>query len=169
MYEESLRMPFLVRYPREIPPGSVSAAVTLNVDFGPTFLDYAGVPVPASMQGRSMRPVLRGETPVDWRTSMYYRYWVNRDVAHRVWAHYGVRTHRHKLVYYYDEPCDAPGAHPGRGAPEWELFDLERDPRELTSVADDPAYATVRAELRNELQRLQAKLGDTECAPAPTG
>lgn len=160
-------MPFLVRYPREIPTGSTSAAMALNVDFGPTFLDYAGVPVPASMQGQSLRVVLAGSPPRDWRTSMYYRYWVNRDVAHHVWAHHGVRTDRYKLVYYYDEPCDAPGAYPGGGSPEWELFDLQADPAELQSVYDDPSYADVVADLKHELRRLQAELGDTECAPAP--
>ncbi len=167
MYEESLRMPFLVRYPREIPPGSATDAMALNVDFGATFLDYAGVEVPSSAQGRSLRPVLRGEVPEDWRTSMYYHYWVNRDVAHHVWAHIGVRTDRYKLVYYYDEPCGAPGAYPGRGAPEWELFDLQADPHELSSVYGDPRYADVSAELKDELRRLQAELGDTDCVPAP--
>jgi arylsulfatase A-like enzyme len=164
MYEESLRMPFLIRYPREIPSGSASDAMALNVDFGATFLDYAGVPVPASVQGRSLRGVLSGNAPADWRTSTYYRYWVNRDVAHHVWAHYGVRTDRYKLVYYYDEPCGAPGAYPGRGAPEWELFDLQTDPHEMRSVYADPAYAPVVAELKADLRRLQTELGDTDCA-----
>jgi arylsulfatase A-like enzyme len=167
MYEESLRMPFLVRYPPEIRAGSVSSAMSLNVDFGPTFLDYAGVALPASMQGRSLRPVLRGEPPPDWRTSMYYRYWVHHDVAHHVWAHYGVRTERHKLVYYYAEPCDTPGAFEEPRTPEWELFDLEADPAELRSVYHEPAYAGIVRELKAELRRLQAELGDTECAPLP--
>ena len=92
---------------------------------------------------------------------------VARDVAHHVWAHFGVRTHRHKLVYYYDEPCGAPGAYPGRGAPEWELFDLEADPNELISVYGAAAYADVVTDLKAELRRLQTELGDTECAPAP--
>jgi len=167
MYEESLRMPFLVRYPREIPPGSTSAALALNVDFGPTFLDYAGVDVPDSMQGRSLRSVLAGRTPPDWRKSMYYRYWVHWDVAHHVWAHYGVRTDRHKLVYYYAEPCDTPGAYDEPRTPEWELFDLAEDPLELNSVYGDPAYADTVRDLKAELRRLQQELGDTECAPAP--
>jgi arylsulfatase A-like enzyme len=167
MYEESLRMPFLVRYPREIASGSTSEAMALNVDFGATFLDYAGVALPSSMQGRSLRPVLRGEAPADWRTSMYYRYWVHWDVAHHVWAHYGVRTDRYKLVYYYAEPCGAPGAHDEPRPPEWELFDLVRDPQEMTSVYGDPRYADVTAELKAELRRLQSDLGDTECVPAP--
>ena len=167
MYEESLRMPFLVRYPREIPAGSTSAALALNVDFGPTFLDYAGVPMPSSMQGRSLRPVLSGQPPADWRTSMYYRYWVHYDVAHHVWAHYGVRTDRHKLVYYYAEPCGTPGAFDEPRPPEWELFDLQADPLELRSLYADAAYTPVVRELKAELRRLQQELGDTDCAPAP--
>ncbi|MDQ3937892.1 MAG: sulfatase, partial [Chloroflexota bacterium] len=167
MYEESLRMPFLVRYPREIPAGSHSAAMALNIDFGPTFLDYAGVAVPEFMQGRSLRPVLLADQPPDWRTSIYYRYWVHHDVAHHVWAHYGLRTHRHKLVYYYAEPCGTPGAHDEPRTPEWELFDLDADPFELNSVYGDPAYADVVRELKRELRRLQQEVGDTECAPLP--
>jgi arylsulfatase A-like enzyme len=165
MYEESLRMPMLVRYPDGIAPGSTSSDIVLNVDFGPTFLDLAGLPVPEFMQGRSFLPILRGEPPADWRTSMYYRYWVHWDVAHHVWAHYGVRTARHKLVYYYAEPCGQAGAHDEPRTPAWELFDLENDPRELRSVYDDPAYAGVRAGLTDELERLQEELGDTDCAP----
>ena len=168
MYEESLRMPFLVRYPPEIAAGSASAAMALNVDVGATFLDYAGVAVPTWMQGRSLRPVLRGEMPTDWRSSMYYRYWVHWDVAHHVWAHYGVRTDRYKLVYYYAEPCETPGAHHEPRTPEWELFDLEADPDELVNVYGAPVYSDVVVELKTELRRLQADLGDTECAPAPT-
>jgi arylsulfatase A-like enzyme len=167
MYEESLRMPFLVRYPREIPAGSTSPAMALNVDFAATFLDYAGVAAPSFMQGRSLRPILGGARPADWRTSMYYRYWVHFDVAHHVWAHYGVRTARYKLVYYYAEPCGAPGAFDEPRPPEWELFDLERDPHELRNVHADPAYAEVASELKAELRRLQDELGDTECAPVP--
>ncbi len=165
MYEESLRMPMLVRYPREIRAGSSSEAIVLNVDFGPTFLDLAGVDVPGFMQGRSFRPILRGEQPADWRTSMYYRYWVHWDVAHHVWAHYGVRTDRYKLVYYYAEPCGQPGAHEAPRTPAWELFDLEKDPLELRSVYEDAAYRDVVRELTTELARLQEELADTDCAP----
>lgn len=167
MYEESLRMPFLIRYPREIHAGSVSSAMALNVDFAATFLDYAGVPVPNFMQGRSLRPVLAETPPADWRRSMYYRYWVHHDVAHHVWAHYGVRTERYKLIYYYAEPCTTPGAFDDPRTPEWELFDLAADRQELRSLHADPAHAGVLAELKAELRRLQAELGDTECAPAP--
>jgi arylsulfatase A-like enzyme len=149
-YEESLRMPFLVRYPREIPAGSASDAFVLNVDFAPLFLDYAGVPAPGRMQGRSFREVLRGRAPAGWRESMYYRYFMHIE-THNTTAHYGVRTRRHKLIYYYE---------PEPGPLEWELFDLQEDPYEVHSVYDDPAYAAVRRELEAELRRLRTELGD---------
>ncbi|MBE9566611.1 MAG: sulfatase, partial [Proteobacteria bacterium] len=133
MYEESLRMPFVVRYPQEIPPGTRSDGMVLNVDFAPTFLDYAGVAIPSEMQGRSSRPVLRGEAPTDWRTSMYYRYFMHL-AHHNVFAHYGVRSERYKLVYYYETDP---------GPAEWELFDLEQDPLEMKGVYHHPAYADV--------------------------
>jgi arylsulfatase A-like enzyme len=167
MYEESLKMPSLVRYPREVPPRSSSSDIVLNVDLAPTFLELAGLKAAPWMQGRSILPVLRGQTPHDWRGSMYYRYWVHRDVMHNVWSHYGVRTDRHKLIYFYAEPCGTSGASEQRRPPEWELFDLERDPQELRSVFGDPAYAEVRVELIAELRRLQSELGDVDCAPLP--
>jgi arylsulfatase A-like enzyme len=136
--------------------------MAVNVDFAQTFLELADVPAPHWMQGRSLVPLLRGEVPDDWPTAMYYRYWMHLDGAHRVQAHYGVRTHRHKLVHY---PGSAP-PHPDPDAwqearePAWELFDLDADPYELTSVHDDPAYAGVRAELEARLAALQREVGD---------
>ena len=167
MYEESLRMLLLVRYPREVAAGSVSSQMALNVDCRPTFLDLAGVPAPGGTQGRSLLPLLRSQEPVDWRTSMYYRYWVHLDTMHQVWAHYGVRTNHHKLVHYYAESCGQPGARDEPRPPEWELFDLRHDPQELRSVYDDPAYVEVVRQLTVELRRLQAEVGDTDCAPVP--
>lgn len=160
-YEESLKMPMVVRYPPEIRPGTTSSRMALNVDFAPTFLDLAGVPVAEHMQGRSLLPVLRGEEPADWRTGMYYRYWVHLDVMHNVWAHYGLRTARFKLIYYYAQGCGACGASDELRTPEWELFDLEADPQELNNVYADPAYADVVAKLTEELRRLQTEVGDT--------
>ncbi|MFW5893900.1 MAG: sulfatase [Verrucomicrobiota bacterium] len=172
MYEESLKMPFVVRYPKEIHPGSVCEDMILNVDFAPTFLDYAGLERPEEFQGVSFRPLLKGETPPDWQTSMYYRYWMNAT-HHNVGAHYGVRTHRYKLIYYYYDGCGQTGSDgdycAGERAdiasckkltPEWELFDLEKDPAEMNNVVDDPAYAEVVKELKDELHRLQANVGD---------
>jgi arylsulfatase A-like enzyme len=163
MYEESLRMPFVVRYPREIKAGSVCRDFALNIDFASTFLDYAGLPAPETMQGSSFRQVLRGRTPDGWQTSMYYRYWMHGD-CHWVYAHYGVRTHEHKLICYYADGLDQPGAAEEKYPIEWELFDLKKDPCELRSVYDDPAYADVVTDLKAELARLQEECGD---APYP--
>jgi len=149
MYEESLRMPFLVRYPREIAAGSVCEALAQNIDFAPTFLDYAGQAAPADMDGVSLRPLYQGRTPADWRESIYYHYY-EYPAVHMVKRHYGVRTKRHKLIHFYHD-IDA-----------WELFDLRKDPHELKSVYDDPAYAQVRKELEAELDRLRALYGDSD-------
>ncbi|MGH2417415.1 MAG: sulfatase/phosphatase domain-containing protein, partial [Candidatus Limnocylindria bacterium] len=167
MYEESLRMPLLVRYPREVSPGTISDAMVLNVDFAQTFCDLAGVEPTRPMQGRSLRPILRGRTPDDWRTGMYYRYWMHLDGSHGVWAHRGVRTDRYKLVHYYGEALDQPGATDEPRPEEWELFDLEADPFELHSLHDDPSHASLLAELRAELARLVAELGDVAPAGDP--
>jgi arylsulfatase A-like enzyme len=159
MYEESLRMPFIVRYPCEVAPGSVNDDIVLNVDFPALFLDLAGVEIPESFQGRSFRPLLQGATPDDWRDGMYYRYWMHK-AHHNVYAHYGIRTRRYKLIYYYADALGQAGAIDESYEPEWELFDLQEDPCELRSVYDDPAYAEVRAQLTDELHRLQAEVGD---------
>jgi arylsulfatase A-like enzyme len=159
MYEESLRMPFMVRYPQEIEPGTVNDNIVLNTDFAPLFLDYAGLPVPERMQGRSFRSLLQGSVPQDWRTSMYYRYWLHL-AHHGVYAHYGVRTERHKLIYYYAQALGTPGAIDESKTPEWELFDLENDAGEMVSVYDDPAYSSVVDDLEVELGRLRAEVGD---------
>ena len=149
MYEESLRMPLLVRFPTGAPAGQVRNEMVLNVDFAPTFLSLAGVAVPSDMQGRNFLPVLQGEIPDDWRNAMYYHYY-EYPAVHSVRRHYGVRTERYKLIHYYYQ------------MDEWELFDLRRDPEELHSVYADPAYADVVARLKREILRLQEELGDTE-------
>ena len=151
----------LVRYPREIPAAGVSEQIALNVDFAPTLLDYAGIAIPDDIQGSSLRTSLAGETPADWRTSMYYRYWMH--LAHfNIPAHYGVRTERYKLIYYYGEALGSGGAIDRSTPPEWELFDLEKDPHEMCNVYGDSAYAEIVAELKTELERLRDALGDYE-------
>jgi len=162
MYEESLRMPFVIRYPREIAPHSVSDDMVLNVDFASTFLDLAGVPIPSDMQGSSFRPLLGGKLPPDWQTSMYYRYWMHL-AHHNVYAHYGVRTLRYKLIYYYSDSMGQAGSIDESREPEWELFDLERDPQEMNNVYNNPEYAEVVADLKEELHRLQTQVGDAPC------
>ncbi len=160
MYEESLRMPFLIRYPGAIRPKSVSHDIALNVDFAPTFLDYAGLPVDSDMQGRSFRRNLEGHTPKDWRQSMYYRYWMHNDNDHHVPAHYGVRTKDWKLIYYYNKPLGRTGSFPSAQEPEWELFDIAHDPHEMHNLYGQPKYAGITAKLKTELSKLQHDLGD---------
>jgi arylsulfatase A-like enzyme len=150
MYEESLRMPFLMRYPGAIPAGKVNKDIVLNIDFAPMFLDYAGARAPAEMQGRSFRANVEGHTPKDWRKSMYYRYWMHNTNDVHVPAHYGVRTERWKLIYYYTQP-------------DWELFDMRHDPREMENLYTDPKYASVVREMKTELERVRKQAGD---APA---
>lgn len=160
MYEESQQMPFLARFPEEIAAGTMCADIITNVDFAPTFLDYAKVPVPSYMQGRSMRALLQGAAPEDWQTSAYHRYWMHKDEHHYAWAHYGLRTHRYKLIYWYNSDLGQPGAHEGDEPPEWELFDCEKDPLELMNLADNPAYAGVFADMQQQLDAKMAEIGD---------
>jgi arylsulfatase A-like enzyme len=157
MYEESLRMPFLIRYPDGIKPESLSAQIAMNVDFAPTFLDYAELPVPNYMQGTSMRPLLEQTAGDDWQDVAYHRYWMHKDFIHNAFAHYGVRNNRYKLIYWYNDPLEQLGAYPGDEPPEWELFDCKEDPYELVNRADDPDYADV---FRDMLARLDAKMAE---------
>ncbi len=163
MYEESLRMPFILRYPRKVAAGTTNDDMVLNVDFAPLFLDLAGVEVPADMQGRSFLPLLQGETPSDWREAMYYRYWMHK-AHHNVYAHYGIRTLQHKLIYYYADALEQAGSIDETYEPEWELFDLAQDPYELHNVYGDPDYAATAAALKAELHQLQSALGDERYA-----
>jgi arylsulfatase A-like enzyme len=148
MYEESLRMPLLIRWPGHIKPDSACERMVLNVDFAPTLLAAATQSVPADMQGRSFLPLLRAESPVDWRTSMYYRYY-HYPQDHRVQPHYGVRTERYKLIHF-------------NKIDQWEMFDLKNDPHELKNLFHDPAQATLRGQLQQELQRLKKEVGDED-------
>ena len=146
MYEESLRMPFLVRWPGTIKPGTRSDAMGLNIDFAPTFLDAAGLPVPADMQGRSLLPVLRGRTPADWRRSMYYRYYHDPG-DHNTRAHYGVRTRTHKLIHFWKTD-------------QWELFDLVNDPLELHNLHGQPGQEALTETMKAELRKAQQAAKD---------
>ena len=148
MYEESIRMPFLVRWPAGIKAGTRSDALALNIDFAPTFLEAAGLAVPAEMQGRSLLPVLRNRAPSDWRTSMYYRYYHDPG-DHNTRAHYGVRTRTHKLIYFPTKD-------------QWELFDLLKDPYELHNLYGEPGQSALTATLKNELARLKREVKDDD-------
>jgi arylsulfatase A-like enzyme len=149
MYEESLRMPLLVRYPPMIRKGAVNNDIVLNLDFGPTFLDLAEAPAPDDMQGESFKALLKGKIPTNWRTSMYYHYY-EYPAEHAVKRHYGIRTQRYKLIHFYYD-IDA-----------WELYDLEKDRHELNNIYDDPKYAGIVKELKVELGKLREKYGDSD-------
>ena len=139
IYEESIHMPLIVRWPGVVKPGSRPAELVQNIDYAATFVEIAGGKVPAGLHGRSLVPILRGETPADWRKSLYYHYY---DPGHGVTKHYGVRTERFTLANFYP-------------VKEWELYDNEKDPQQLRSVYADPAYAKTVAELKAELERLR--------------
>ena len=162
MFDQSLQMPMLMRWPADIAPGSRCDAIITNVDFAATFLDVAGIDTAAALptsQGRSFRPLLRGESGADWPDAAYYRYWEHDEPVHRP-AHYGVRTADHKLIHHYGAGLGVPGASDKVFDPEWELYDLRKDPSELHNVADDPAYQEVRAELERKLADLQRHYRD---------
>ncbi len=148
MYEESIRMPFLVRWPDGIKPRTRTDAMALNIDFAPTFLEAAGLPPAPGMQGRSLLPVLRGAPPADWRTSMYYRYYHDPG-DHNTRAHYGVRTRTHKLIHFWKKD-------------QWELFDLVRDPRELDNLYGRPGQEALTDRLKTELARLKREVKDDD-------
>jgi arylsulfatase A-like enzyme len=122
--------------------------MALNVDFAPTFLDVAGLPPSPDMQGRSLRAVLRGKAPSDWRTSMYYRYYHDPG-DHNTRAHYGVRTQRYKLIYFWKKD-------------QWELFDLAKDPQEMHNLYGQPGMEAITATLKAELARLKREARDDD-------
>lgn len=153
IFEESLRTPLLVRWPGVTKPGSTCDRLVSNLDFAETFLDTAGLPIPDSMQGRSLVPLLKGETPDDWRKNFYYEYY-EYPAPHHVRPHYGVVTDRYKLVHFYTPDVNY-----------WELFDLKTDPHELKNVADDPANASVVEELKVEINRLRKDLNVPDQPP----
>jgi arylsulfatase A-like enzyme len=153
IFEESLRTPLLVRWPGVTPPGRVEPRIVSLLDIAETFLDVAGLPAPPDMQGRSLGPLLRGETPADWRTSLYYRYY-EYPVPHHVRPHYGVVTDRFKLIHYDKPDID-----------EWELLDRHVDPHETKNFYRDPAYAADVKRLHAELDRLRQQVEDTEAPP----
>ena len=161
MYEESLRMPLVIKYPNKIKAGSVSKDMVLNLDFAQTMLDAAGCDSPDFMQGRSFMPILEGEQIKDWRKSMYYRYWMHL-AHHNVAAHYGIRTMDYKLIYYYGDALGTTGSIDETTPEEWELFDLGKDPAEMNNVYDNPDYYDIREELKKEMYRLKEEAKDDE-------
>lgn len=150
MYEESLRMPMLMRYPAKIKAGTRVSALVQNIDYAPTYLDLAGIEVPADIQGCSVQPLLDGETPDFWRKYIYYHYY-EYPAMHQVRRHYGVRDARYKLIHFY-----------GKGRPgdtdnldEWELYDLAEDPIEVHNLYSDPRYDQEIRRLKKAMDSLR--------------
>jgi N-acetylglucosamine-6-sulfatase len=158
MYEESQRMPFLVRYPKSIPPGIKTDAIIENVDFAPTMLAFAGIKTPEYMQGASFRKICETgrETP-GWKQSAYYRYWMHM-AHHDNPGHVGIRTKDHKLIFYYGAGY---GAKDVRTPPAWELYDLKKDPGENVNQYDNPEYAAIVESLKRQLAEKRAQIGDS--------
>ncbi len=149
MYEESFHTPLIMRWPQVIKPNTKNNDFVMNLDFAETFLDVAGVSVPDDMQGKSLLPLLKGETPDDWRKSMYYHYY-EYPGGHSVKRHYGIKTGDYKLIHFYYD------------IDEWELYDLKNDPNEMNNVINDSAYADIVVDLKKQLKGLENKYGDSE-------
>ena len=160
MYEESLAMPLVVSCPQAIAPGQVHDGIVTNVDFAPSLLAAAGVEPPERMQGRSFWGDITDTPAAAPAEGMYYRYWEHDDAVHRAPAHYGYRTDRYKLIYFYNDGLGIVGSGPFTYPPEWELYDLHQDPNELRNVHRDPAYAAVRDEMTRSMWLAQAAVGD---------
>lgn len=146
IFEESLRTPMLIRWPGKVAPGSENSQLASVIDFAPTFLEAAGLPIPADIQGKSMMPVLTGKAGPEWRKSFYYHYY-EYPQPHHVRRHYGVVTDRYKLVHFYAPDVDY-----------WELYDREKDPGEMVNMLGKPGYEAVEKELRAEVARLREEL-----------
>jgi choline-sulfatase len=150
MYEQSMRMPFMMRYPKVIKPNTIVDDLVVNIDFAPTLLNMAGIDIPADMQGKSVLPLAtQGKKPKDWRKAVYYHYYEYPD-AHRVLPHLGIRTERYKLIYFQADK------------PFWELFDLKTDKDELHNIYNDPKKAALIVDLKKQLKALAAQYKDTE-------
>ncbi|MDB2463086.1 sulfatase [Algibacter sp.] len=148
MYEESFRTPILMKYPKEIKAGTVIDELVQNIDFAPTFLDYAGVEIDETIQGESLRKLVSGETN-EWRDAVYYTFY-EFPAEHKVKRHYGVRTDRYKLIHFYYD------------IDKWELYDLEKDPTEMNNVYNNPEYTSVKDDMHKQLEKMRTKYGDSD-------
>jgi arylsulfatase A-like enzyme len=148
IYDESFKTPLLVRWPDVIKAGSVNTQMVQNLDFAQTFLEAAGIAAPSDMQGESLVPLFRGDT-ANFRDAVYYHYY-EYPAVHMVKRHYGIVTEDYKLAHFYYD------------VDEWELYDRKKDPQEMNSVYDDPAYADIVSDLKQKLADLRVKYKDSE-------
>lgn len=147
IYEESLRMPFIMRYPKMIKPGTQNEDIITNIDFAPTFLDLAGIKTTEKLQGTSFKPILENKKPKDWQKSMYYHYY-EFPYWHHVQPHYGIRTERFTLAHFY------------YNVDVWELYDNQKDPQQMKNVINQPEYQEIVTQLKAELKILMKKAGN---------
>lgn len=147
MYEESMRTPLIMRLPKDFRRKGDITEMVQNIDYAPTFLELAGVEVPADIQGLSMLPLLKGEKPAHWRDALYYHFY-EYPAEHMVKRHYGVRTERYKLIHFYND------------IDEWELYDLQSDPTEMNNIYGQPGTEELTKELKAKLAALQEEYND---------
>ena len=181
MYDESMRMPFFVRYPEKIKAGTRTDAIINNADFAPTLIDLAGGKAPKQMQGHSFKTILEtGKEPKDWQQSTYYRYWMHMAHAHANPAHFGIRTKQYKLIFFYGKywvdtkdpnatwnkkswgnkfEMDTPAA--------WEFYDLSKDPKEMNNAYNDPEYKDIIKELKQQLKEKRKSLNEEDGSKFP--
>lgn len=181
MYDESLRMPFFVRYPEKMKAGMRTDAIINNTDFAPTLIELAGGDVPEYMQGNSFKEILEtGKEPEDWQQDTYYRYWMHMAHAHANPAHFGIRTKRYKLIFYYGKywvDTDDPKAEWNKESwgnrftfhtpPAWEFYDLEKDPNEMNNAYNDPEYKDIIKTLKQQLKDKRVALNEDDNAKFP--
>ena len=147
IYEESLRMPFMIKFPKKIKAGTENEDIISNVDFAPTMLEVAGIKTTQPMQGKSFVPMFDGKAPKDWRQSMYYHYY-EWPFWHHVQPHYGIRTARYTLAHFY------------YNIDKWEFYDNKKDPEQVYNAIADPRYTAIIADLKSQLKQLQKTYGD---------
>lgn len=181
MYDESMRMPFIVRYPKKINAGIQTDAIINNTDFAPTLIDLAGGKAPKQMQGHSFKKILKkGEELKNWQQATYYRYWMHMAHAHANPAHFGIRTKQHKLIFYYGKywvDVHKPGAkwntHSWKNRftmdtpVAWEFYDLSVDPKEMNNAYSNPKYKEIIADLKQQLKAKRKELNEDDGAKFP--
>lgn len=159
IYEESLQMPFVIRYPKEIRGGTRIDDIILNIDFAALFADYAGIEKPSFIQGESFRNNLKGNTPSNWRKQMYYRYWLHHPERP---GHFGIRNERYKLAFFYGQALGMNGASKVTSEPAWEFYDLNEDPKEVYNAINDKKYVSIISKMKKELLAERKKYGDLD-------
>lgn len=175
MYEESMKMPFIIRYPGALKEGSRSKTIINNTDYAPTIIDIAGGKTPDYMQGKSITPLLDGSQPKDWRTATYYRYWLHLE-HHDIPSHFGIRTKDYKLMFFYGRHWNLEKVGEksrwwlpedqtiliGPTPPAWELYDLNKDPLEVNNIYGNPEYTDVVKDLKAEMKRQRELYNETD-------